>query len=53
MCSSLVGEKVTTLGKEKEWEEMGSVIGTEPKGVRVKERKGVDPWDQPQSSFWL
>ena len=32
MCSSLVGEKVTTLGKERK-ERMGSVIGTEPRRV--------------------
>ena len=29
MCSSLVGEKVTTLGRERK-KRMGSVIGTEP-----------------------
>ena len=32
MCSSLVGEKVTSLGRRRK-KKVGSVIGTEPRGA--------------------
>ena len=50
MCSSLVGEKVTTLGKERK-ERMGSVIGTEPRHVWVKEGKGLIHGINPNRIF--